>query len=257
MGNESVSSSVLDRPEVAEIRKILQRLLDGFVPSEQVAVKASRTTLAKITASFAAEVYRSTQTTDLLFQRRFVTDAATTARRAFEHAVMAAWMVHEKDSVSAFAREKGMRAPRALLTSIKKTAIVVPPETLARVEEDLPTRTEIDEEVKRFERICGRFNPKLYVVYRLLSGSAHPSGTTPAYMFIESDQEQQAAEDAAEQTAVLALHTAAASLVWAARALDWLNAGQPDKRPLRKAARELGISPVLYPRMPDEDRWPI
>jgi hypothetical protein len=40
-------------------------------------------------------------------------------------------------------------------------------------------------------------------------------------------------------------------------ALEGLRVGKPFKRELRLAARELRISPVLYPGMPDDGtRWP-
>ena len=62
---------------------------------------------------------------------------------------------------------------------------------------------------------------------------------------------------ASARTAVMAVHTAAVSMVWAGRALDRLRRGEPNRAMLLAAAEELTIAPELYPGMPDEDRWPI
>jgi hypothetical protein len=45
--------------------------------------------------------------------------------------------------------------------------------------------------------------------------------------------------------------------VWAARALDGYIEHQPMKQELKRIGKDLAITPVLYPDMPDIGHFPI
>lgn len=241
---------------IAKYREMIAELDRDIDHRPEVITRPDSTYRVKVIAALVNEAFGAAVATSLLVEHRLPRDACTAARRAFEHALNASWLASDRGSVDAF-ELKGTRWSKKMAGSLRKAGMDVEldPDVLNQIGVDLPKETAAENEISQVILLCGVFNDRLYVPYRLLCQSAHPSASTVTkhYQQIEDPSEKRTTLT----ELFLAAHTAAASAVWAGRALDKFDIGQKRKPILKKAARNLRVSPVLYPEMPHEGRWPI
>jgi len=244
-----------------EFLEVIDRIIREIGDQPDVTAKTANEGRVRVIAAFANEALNAAESTALLIRNELTLDACTSARRAFEHALYAAWICSDRGSVEAFIQEKGARWSLKMAKTLRKADVEIDldEEMLAEVEQTVPSRksrSEAADEVDSVEKVCDAFNPRLYVAYRWLCTTAHPSAHTVArhYLISEGKGDTVGLQGGDEY---LAAHTAAASAVWAGRALDRFDLGQRRKQALKREARKLNISPVLHLGMPHEGRWPI
>ncbi len=100
---------------------------------------------------------------------------------------------------------------------------------------------------RHFEQVCKELHAEpLYVVYRSLSASCHPS-TAAVGHYVDFERRVFGKEDVRQQNqAVLpTLWTTAATLLWSSRALDELVMHKPRKPQLRSVTKRTGIPSFL------------
>lgn len=232
--------------------RILDYLTDEYESTGEITARREDGELAQVAVALVSETFAAATATKALAKQAFDGDAMTCARRAFEHAVTVAWLTSNHGSVDKFVRLKGHFAAAALARALAQSGTKVDPQLVVQALANAPSRRALDAALTNFEAMCNLFHPRLYIVYRLASRRAHPSLSALDRALNDKDANRRAVADS-----MLAMHLAVTSVVWAGRALDRLHVGQPFKDRLRRAARELCISPVLYPNMPDDgSKWP-
>ena len=109
--------------------------------------------------------------------------------------------------------------------------------------------TNSDPQARSFQQLCASLTagPDAYVVYRLMSIYAHPSMAITEHYLVEAENEAGVTLHAepSQPTDHFWLYMTVASMIWALRAVDHLDAGHPHRSWLRQAARRLGIAETL------------
>lgn len=238
---------------IADLRSV-SAIIDEIAEETRpkVEVKRQNHDRARYVVALALDAITSARATRLLIQHHLSSDAATTARRAFEFAVTAAWVQSERGSVEEAAK-MGRYVAGKLANALIRTGAAIPAEALEEVTRNAPKKAELAAALRSFEETCNAFTPRLYIAYRQFSGYAHPFGSaTAVHLYDEApDELAQALWEA------LVTRLAAASAVWATRALDNLVVHKPRQDRLIEFGKRLGITRVLHKQMPDNPRgWP-
>ena len=95
---------------VDELLAAADEVVSGLAGRPNIEIKGVDEDRFKVIAALSVETFTSAEATALLVRSELSTNALTTARRAFEHAVTAAWLASDQGSVQAFVREKALRA---------------------------------------------------------------------------------------------------------------------------------------------------
>jgi len=146
---------------------------------------------------------------------------------------------------------EGARQRLNLGTSMMQaTWVGMSADIIERLQEDMPSKGELDEQARRFEQMLRDFEAGtvLYTLYRFLSGLSHP-GTSLIDAYIDSAERtgtlslrHRATLDGAEMTWTWLIVLAQ---VWSWSALDSISSDSPDRHYLRRVARETGSTAML------------
>jgi hypothetical protein len=178
-------------------------------------------------------------------------ELAPVVRAMLECSLRAQWLALRGPKALPSFLHEGARQRLNLGTSMMQAAWVgMSAEIIERLEEEVPSKGELDEQGRRFERMLSDFEAGtvLYSIFRFLSGLSHPS-TALIDAYTDTDERtgvvslrHRAAEDGAEAswTWLIAL-----ALVWAWSALDSVSRESPDRHYLRSIARETGTAAML------------
>lgn len=182
-----------------------------------------------------------------LIQRDRVLVALPLARMAFECAITAHWVSQAPDAASAFFNED-LRQRRNHVETLRKSTSLgqFANGIAAQMVEDLDSNSS----ARRFDGICDDLAPggaDAYAHYRLASHLSHPT-VLIADFYLEPHPTAGMALRAApseEPNAKSWAFITVSSLVWAGRAVDYLDQRSPRRSELRAAARDLGIQAEL------------
>jgi hypothetical protein len=178
-------------------------------------------------------------------------ELAPVVRAMLECSLRAQWLAQRGPKALPSFLHDGARQRLNLGTSMMQAAWVgMSADNIERLQEEVPSRGELDDQGRRFERMLHDFEAGtvLYAIFRFLSGLAHPS-TTLIDAYTDTDERSgaislrhRAALDGAEATWTWLI---ALALVWAWSALDSISSESRDRHYLRSIARETGTAAML------------
>jgi len=170
-------------------------------------------------------------------------------RACFESAVTAQWVTQTTDGAPAFVNED-VRQRRAQVQTLEKAISQVFREAAPEVAANLVDPLETSATAKGFHNLCNDLVPggaDAYSIYRMLSQYSHAS----VLVIDEYLQATDTGPGLALRTAPVEPNGAtwtnvlAAALVWAGRAIDYLDKDHVRRSELRAAAASLGITSEL------------
>lgn len=205
---------------------------------QQVAVTFGLAAHAHNVASAALELIRCDR----------VLVAMPLVRSVYECSLKAHWVSQAPDAAAAFVNED-LRQRRAHVETLRRTR------TLSQFADDMEKQLvesfDTNSSAKQFENICNDLRPggaDAYALYRLLSQLSHAT-VAVADFYLEPHETSPIALrafPAEEPSGKSWAFTVACSLVWAGRAVDYLDQRAPRRSELRASARRLGITSELH-----------
>jgi hypothetical protein len=184
-----------------------------------------------------------------LLDRGVVLAALPLVRQCYEHAVTAQWVTQTADGAQAFINED-VRQRRAHIRTLERAVSNVFNDAASAISDTLVEELETSATARRFDAICDDLRPggaDAYVSYGALSQFSHPSAVVvDSYLRLTvAPPGLGLAAQPEEPNAAAWTHILASSLVWAGRAIDYMDKAHHRRSELRAAARELGITSEL------------
>lgn len=171
-------------------------------------------------------------------------------RKVFEFGIVAQWIYVNREGIEAYFA-LGDRSHHLLLKELQAANMAMPDEIrklMSSTSERLPPEAET---LRRFERVCASFGKEagLYVMYRHLSSSCHPSPAGGWRWMTPDPQSVIGLSFRRPPPPVLSLllYPLAAGLLWCARPVDEQTKHKPRRQALRALSKEMGISSLLKP----------
>jgi len=187
---------------------------------------------------------------DLLDQGK-VLAALPLVRACFEAAVTAQWVTQTTDGAPAFVNED-VRQRRAQVLTLEKAVSSVFREAAPEIAANFVDPLETSATAKGFHNLCNDLVPgraDAYSIYRVLSQYSHASVLVIDDYLQATDTDTGPGlalrTDPVEPNGATWTNMLAASLVWAARAIDYLDKDHVRRSELRAAAASLGITSEL------------
>lgn len=166
-------------------------------------------------------------------------------RAAYEAALKAQWTAQTGDGAAAVMNED-MRQRRSHIRTLEKSVSTVFRETAPKIEAMLGEKRESASSARSFEDICQDLEGvghDGYAIYRALSHLSHATVlVVDQYLGPADDAAMSLRREPVQPDAPTWTFMTVASLVWAARALDFLDGAHARRNKLRAAALALGIS---------------
>lgn len=247
-------------PDPDSVRQVIRDLLDLW-PGTTRRISGWRPEIRNVTVITAhglvAHCHRLAEAVMRLDGEGYRLEVYPLARAAFEAALTAAWLAHVPDAPEAFVNAE-WRSRRLLLDDVGSAWGEEIPrdeiEAAAARQPDKPYETASQESARFVRQLCDDLEPagkKAYVIYRMLSSYAHPSGSV-ADLYLQPGKDHELPVllnfpgrfDGADN---LALKMTGASLVWGERAMLSLAAEPPAGVIVRleAASRTLGVAAQL------------
>ena len=205
---------------------------------------------APLVASLAYHALRLGETAMDLIESGRRLEALPTVRATFETALTAMWLSQSREATYGFYNEHERQTRTLVEHGLRAASEAM--RAGASAPEPRPGRnyeTNTDPQARSFQQLCASLTagPDAYVVYRLMSAYAHPSMAITEHYLVEADNEAGVTLHAepAQPSDHFWLYMTVASMIWALRAVDHLDAGHPHRSWLRRAARRLGIAETL------------
>ena len=226
----------------ARMRHAAEQAINHFLSAPKYTIAAGKQHLFETSFPFAAHAINQVRAALLLVDHGYAFPAEANARSALEHAVTVQWMTFTHGGRKAVAAEL-IRDFAAVVNDAKHFTDVPEGLTLkapAGYSSDGPART--------FERMCMRFDDSrsLYVMYRRLSGSIHPSLTSVGQYLDHGEERVTGLNLEPDPTPDVDLMWACGlSAVFAVSALETLRRTKPYKAKIRKIAEAAGMPPDL------------
>lgn len=213
----------------------------------------------------ACHVIEQVRSAIVLIEAMLPYPAEANARSGFQHAITVQWMLLTRDSHDAVVREMRGQFDKQFDAFASMWEV---PGTFTQDREaqraDLEPESEHQQAAKNFKAMCELYSPdgdeSIYLLFRYLSGSVHPSLSTllQHYQLGAGTEDNPRVWPApirrdSDTMASLELATALAlSAVFAVNALETLRIGQPRLEQIRDIAIRYGVPPDLA-----ADRRPI
>ncbi len=242
------------------IREMLVELLNGWRRDRAYGLTfASKQHAAKVGTVYAltSHAHKLAYAVLELLNAGFTIEAIPTIRAAYEAALTASWVAQVDDALPAYLNRNHAQQ-RALRDSVLKTGWL---ETERIDIPDAPLESHLvsgdsRKGARRTEDLCGDFYNahEMYSIYRGLSWMTHPTTVvTDLYLELKPGSDiptlHTTAHDGGEGDLMVTwVHILCSSLVWSARALNFIDdqrAKTEDRRRLRDAAKRLRIAEYL------------
>lgn len=168
-------------------------------------------------------------------------------RACFESAITAQWVTQTTDGAPAFVNED-VRQRRAQIPTLEKAVSSVFREAAPEIAARLVDRLESNTTARGFHNLCDDLVPggaDAYSIYRVLSQYSHASVLVIDDYLQATDTGLALRSVPVEPNGATWTNLLAASLVWAGRAIDYLDKNHVRRSELRAAAASLGITSEL------------
>jgi hypothetical protein len=179
-------------------------------------------------------------------------EALPLIRLSYESALTAHWIAQNIDGAEAVLN-RDVQSRQAAVQTLKKANSEVlrsGVQNFPYADRDL-LRTSSQAQARNFEQLCHDLEPggaDAYAYYRLMSWYSHPSARIiDSYVQPPSNDTDITTLrlSPVDSDANMWTHFIAYSLIWSARAVDFVDANRTHRSELREAARKFGISDVL------------
>jgi hypothetical protein len=242
----------------ADLTKLAQSLIASWRRGTHLTLLRSDHDIARAgtTHGLAAHVHRLAEVALDLLNRGLIIEAMPLVRSCYESALTAHWLVQVPGAPVALANEH-VRNRRNLIKTLAGSSPFL--QSLgARFQEDEPLPEEgpvPTVSARRFDELCNDLTPggaDAYAHYRLMSSMVHPTVfLIDFYTREDADPANvtgfKLSLDAEQPSPVPYLAFVVASLIWAGRAVDYLDKTKARRSELRAAARKIGITSELHP----------
>lgn len=170
-------------------------------------------------------------------------------RSCFEAAVRAQWVAQTQDGYLALQNE-AIRQRTAFVRTLERAASDIFRNAAPNLAPTLASVGEADASARSFSDICDDLNPggaDAYTFYRRMSTMTHPSVEVALHYLrpVDAAPGVTLSMEPDEPEAGTWTYLVAASLVWAGRAVDFMDKHNKRRSELRSVAAELGIAPEL------------
>lgn len=173
-------------------------------------------------------------------------------RLAYESTLTATWMALNNESTLAL-HNKEIRARGSLLRTASQTKQFAERVAEFPALDEKISEVSSDDQARKFYRLCADLAPDgqtIYLLYRILSKKSHPSGfVVDHFVSMNSDGTVKAIAlkptRSQQNDPDIMLFIAVMCLVYAGRAVDFIEPSHPRRSELRRAARSIGIPPEL------------
>jgi hypothetical protein len=226
----------------ARMRRAAEQAVDHFLGAPKFKIGRGKQQLFETSFPFAAHAINQVRAALLLIDHGYAFPAEVNARSALEHAVTVQWMILTHDGRKAVAAEL-IRDFSAVVEDAKHFA-ELPDDLIVRA----PDGYKSDGPARSFEKMCRRFDHSrsLYVMYRRLSGSVHPSLSSVSQYLDHGDETVTLLRLEPDPIPDVDLMWACGlAAVFAVSALETLRHSRPYKAKIRGIASEAGMPPDL------------
>lgn len=220
---------------------------------QSLTIKARHTKHVGIAWGLAAHVHRLAPVILDLLDRELVLEAMPLVRAAYETALTTQWIVQVPNAPLALAAEH-VRQRKNLIDTLRSTQSLRHMAERVAVEEPLETGDDTPLVAARnFAELCDDLTPggpDAYVHYRHMSSMAHPSAFLVDFYCpsLEDSPLGFGLSHNPERPPRLAYAGfTIASMIWAGRAVDYMDRNHRRRETLRQAARRIGITSELHP----------
>lgn len=242
----------------AELAELAQSLIVSWCQVTHLTLPRGDRDIARAgtTHALTAHVHRLAEVALDLLNRGLVIEAMPLVRSCYESALTAHWLVQVPGAPVALANEHVRNRRNLIRTLSKSSPFLQRLGTRFEEEDPLPEDGPVPTvSARRFDQLCNDLTPggaDAYAHYRLMSSMVHP---TPFLIdfYTSSDADPsnaagfQLRNEAAQPGPMPYLAFVVASLIWAGRAVDYLDTTKARRSELRAAARRLGITSELHP----------
>lgn len=235
-----------------DVRAELETLLKNWLSIRgDVVMDPNRSDLneLRIVWGYAAHSHKMARAALVLDDAGLGLAARPSMRFAYECALTAHWVAQVDDALNALLIEELRKADR-LADNVLKTGIHLDVDRPSDADAVAQLSTTSQESARKFIELCDDLHPgglSAYVLYRALSTYSHASPVlSDHYIKLGDDGRETLTPDGnpgAMSTADVYLLTA--SVMWAARAVDFFIKGRPRRNELRAVARRLDLPDVL------------
>lgn len=265
-----VGDTNITADEVADVIARLQELWDARADrSTEFAKRDRRPNLAQFVGihGLAAHTYRVGGHALAMFDDGLELEAMPLVRVGYECGVTAQWLANAADGANAWVNE-GERVRRATGLTLRQTASelmrATGDEFLART--TVPADTSSEAQARSFQQMCNDLTPggpELYAYHRLMSRYCHASvHVVDEYLDLTPDGDDvQALRIVAKAGETDTWrYFVALSMLWAGRAVDFIDTSRQHRSALRAQARrltvtsELHLTPAAQARMARDER---
>lgn len=241
---------VTDADQQAESSRIAITLLKGwndFTDTPLVGTRRREISQQQLTVAhgLAAHVHYLAEPALNLLDKGLVLAALPLVRGCFEAAITAQWVVQTDDGVQAFINED-VRQRRNHVKVLERAVSQVFRDAAPAIKGQLINDLDTQATARAFENLCndlGLVGADGYATFRVLSQFSHASVVVVDCYLEPNDSALGLAlrVDPNEPNAACWTSILVASLVWAGRAVDYMDKEHVRRSELRDAARQLGI----------------
>lgn len=227
--------SIADPDLDVRMRRAAEQAIGHFLSAPKYRVGPSKQQLFETAFPFAAHAINQVRAALLLIDAGYAFPAESNARSAIEHAVTVQWMIFTHDGRKAVAAE--LIRDFAAVVNDAKNFTELPDDLTLRP----PDGYTSDGPARSFEKMCRRFDDSrsLYVMYRRLSGSVHPSLSSITQYLDHGEEQVTGLNLEPDPTPDVDLMWACGlAAVFSVSALETLRHSRPYKAKIRKIAEE-------------------
>jgi hypothetical protein len=230
-------------------RKLIDGLLNDFEGMTELTYRAADVRTGRLVFALTNQIHRTAAAILVLNDADMDHEAQPLLRQVLEFTVQAHWLSCRGDGVVDLFLGRDERSRKAFLADVGSDGPFTIDADLAEEirAAEAPVRSDLGE-LATIEAVFNSLGLRssLWVVYRYLSGYAHPSSFAVSGYLTELHDGTIAGVKRPEppgEHAILGILVHC--LIWSSRALDDLVLGKPRKQRLREVAKELGVRPRL------------
>jgi hypothetical protein len=241
-----------------ELTKLAQSLMVSWRRSTDLTLRRRDHDIARAgtTHALAAHVHRVAEVALDLLNRGLVIEAMPLVRSCYESALTAHWLVQVPGAPVALANEYVRNRRNLIKTLAESSPFLQSLGERFQEDESLPEEGPVPTvSARRFDELCSDLTPggaDAYAHYRLMSSMVHPTVfLIDFYTREDPDPANNAgfklSNEPEQPNPMPYLAFVLASLIWAGRAVDYLDQTKARRSELRAAARKMGITSELHP----------
>lgn len=205
-------------------------------------------------SGLAAHTYRAGEVGARLLRDALWLECSPIVRTSYECAITAQWAAQVPDGIQALLNED-YRSRRSMAETLRGSQAWAEPGLLVPTPDDHDHQSLSNAQARNFKQMCEDLSPggaEAYSYYKTLCWFSHATNYVADYytdlLGLEDNSlrmKLRRAPRADNENAYLVQFFCAVSLVWAASALDQLDADKSHRRQIAKIAERIGVQPAM------------